>query len=590
MSQRITNRSPEISFVLWIIFLGVTIWAHASISQQPPFYDAFTYYEKAYNFWSAVHHGHWFNPLNLQPSLRPPGTVLMSYPFGFDPDPRGFFFRSAFFPAALLSLAVMVAAYEKSSERQIRWRITLVAVFFSTLPMLYGFAREYWGLVDGFLTGVAALAAAAAWRSIFQRSLAYTVVTALTSSFCILIKPSGTLAAAIIGLAWASLALIQLKEAWSLPAERIAVGKYLVTSALIIGMADVLVLAAALSSDYLSLDNFKSGIATTAILNAEFTVPVSLLWSVVHTGLGGAFVLWMVLAIAAIMLGSRSAHRNSTQSFSSRLLAGAAVAAILILTFGIWFWLISSGFSQIRYGVPFFMIAWILMVPALIQIWTHAPRLLTTCIAAIMLAASTNLALLLLQETPPSAWQRLSGTAIGAGRTSSIMNQLKQLVEAPRQRAEFIYSFKPDVDDAILTALCDQHNLFYREKPPINVRRAMDWKRGRIHRIDEIYSSDYLLFSPSQDRGVGASAQAGTPIESFQAERSAFVAWASNLASADGVEVIIDFPSVRLLHVRDRARACAGACCAWSTHIGGHRFSPTPIAAYFSTARRSSSP
>jgi hypothetical protein len=146
----------------------------------------------------------------------------MSYPFGFHPDPRGFFFRSAFFLAALLSLAVMVAAYEKSSERQIRW-LTVVAVFFSTLPMLYGFAREYWGLVDGFLTGVAALAAAAAWRSIVQRSLAYAVVTALTCSFCILIKPSGTLVAAMIGLAWASFALIQLKEAWSLPAERTVV-------------------------------------------------------------------------------------------------------------------------------------------------------------------------------------------------------------------------------------------------------------------------------------------------------------------------------------------------------------------------------
>jgi hypothetical protein len=401
MSQRIRNRYPEISLVLWIIFLGATIWAHASISQQPPFYDAFGYYEKAYNFWSAVHQGHWFNPLNLHWSFRPPGTVLMSYPFGFDRDPRSFFFRSVFFPAALLSLAVMVAAYEKSSERQIRWRITLVAVFFSTLPMLYGFAREYWGLVDGFLTGVAALAAAAAWRSIVQRSLAYTVVTALTSSFCILIKPSGMLVAAIIGLAWASLALIQLKEAWSLPAERIAVGKYFVTSALIIGIVDLLVLAAALSSNYLSRDNLESGKTSMAILNAEFAVPVSLLWSVVHTALGGAFVLWMVLAIAAIILGGRSAHSNPIQSFNSRLLAGAAVAAILILTFGIWFWRLSSGFSQIRYGMPFFLIAWILVVPALIQIWTHAPRLLTTCIAAIMLAASTNLALLLLQEAPP---------------------------------------------------------------------------------------------------------------------------------------------------------------------------------------------
>jgi hypothetical protein len=81
----------------------------------------------------------------------------------------------------------------------------------------------------------------------------------------------------------------------------------------------------------------------------------------------------------------------------------------------------------------------------------------------------------------------------------------------------------------------------------------MDWARGRIHRIDEINSSDYLLFSPSQDRGVGASAQAGTPIESFYAERSVFVAWASSLGPTDRVEVVIDSPSARLLHVRDRA-------------------------------------
>jgi hypothetical protein len=553
MSQRISNRSPEIFFVLWITFLGVTIWAHASISQQLPFYDAFGYYEKAYNFWSAVHQGHWFNPLNLQWSLRPPGTILMSYPFGFDPDPRGFFFRSAFFPAALLSLAVMVAAYEKSSERQIRWRITLVAVFFSTLPMLYGFGGkyEYWGLVDGFLTGVAALAAAAAWRSVVQRSLAYTAVTALTSSFCILLKPSGTLVAAMIGLTWASLALIQLKGAWSLPPERIAVGKYLVTGALIIGIADVLILAAALSSDYLSPHNFKDGLASAAEIKSEFTLPVSFLWLIVHKGLGGAFVLWMVLAIAAIILGSRSAHRNPTQSSNSRLLAGAAVAAILFLTFGIWFWQIASGFSQIRYGMPFFLIAWILTVPALTQIWTHAPRLLTSCIAAIMLAASTNLGLLLLQENPSSAWQHLSGTAISAGRTSSVINQLKQLVEAPRQRAEFVYSFKDEADDATLTSLCDQHNLFYPEKPQIKVRRAMDWTRGRIHRIDEIYSSDYLLFSPSRDRVVGASGQAGTQSKDFYAEQSAFVAWANSLAPADGVEVVFDSPSARLLHVRD---------------------------------------
>jgi hypothetical protein len=133
------------------------------------------------------------------------------------------------------------------------------------------------------------------------------------------------------------------------------------------------------------------------------------------------------------------------------------------------------------------------------------------------------------------------------------MNPLKQLVEAPRQRAEFVYSLADDTNDATLTSLCYQHKLFYPEKPRIMVRRALDWMRSSVHRINEIYSSDYLLFSPSEDRGAGVSAQAGTPIESFYAERSVFIAWASSLAPVDGVEVVIDSPSARLLHVRDRA-------------------------------------
>src|SRR5205823_5030849 len=129
----------------------------------------FSYYQKAYNLWTAIHGGHWFNPLNLEPTVRPPGTVLISYPLGFERDPRGFYFRSIFMPAALMILAALVAAHRRSRTMSHAWRGALIAVLFSTPSLFYQFAitpntfASYWGMVDGFLSGFAALAAACAW-------------------------------------------------------------------------------------------------------------------------------------------------------------------------------------------------------------------------------------------------------------------------------------------------------------------------------------------------------------------------------------------------------------------------------------------
>ena len=211
------RRLPEVYLALWVAFLGATIWAHIRTTQQPPIYDTLAYWWKAYNFWQAVHQGHIFNPLDLDPSIRPPGAVLMAYPVGFNPDPRGLYFRSIFFPAVLLLLSVLVAAYERRSATGERWRLALIAAFFSTPAMVYWFAvipapmPSSWGLVDSFLAGVAALAAAAAWRSVRGPSAAWFVITASASGFCILIKPSGAFVAALIGLMWAFLAYASIR-------------------------------------------------------------------------------------------------------------------------------------------------------------------------------------------------------------------------------------------------------------------------------------------------------------------------------------------------------------------------------------------
>ncbi|MGH8557166.1 MAG: hypothetical protein ACRESZ_06830 [Methylococcales bacterium] len=67
-----------IVFFIWIAFVGWTLWLHAQQSQQPPIHDTFGYYLKAYNFWTEIHQDKLFNPFDIEPSFRPPGTILMS--------------------------------------------------------------------------------------------------------------------------------------------------------------------------------------------------------------------------------------------------------------------------------------------------------------------------------------------------------------------------------------------------------------------------------------------------------------------------------------------------------------------------------
>src|SRR5262249_31628224 len=144
------------------------------------------YYWKAYDLWVAIDRGQWFNPLNVEPTSRPPGTVLMSYPWGFDKDPRGFYFRSIFLPAVLMILAPLVAAGGRSGpESQRRWPAAALAILASTPSLFYYFALgpqdpfvSYWGLVDGFLSGVGALAAACAWRSAASGSIGWAAAMA----------------------------------------------------------------------------------------------------------------------------------------------------------------------------------------------------------------------------------------------------------------------------------------------------------------------------------------------------------------------------------------------------------------------------
>src|SRR5713226_383037 len=111
----------------WVIFLGLAIWHDAKKSTMPPTYDALAYFEKGRNVWQHLKHKTFINPLNVDPSYRPPGTVLMSFPFGYHDDFRGFYFRSVYIPILCFTIAAYIAGYSASASTLWRWMLSAAA-------------------------------------------------------------------------------------------------------------------------------------------------------------------------------------------------------------------------------------------------------------------------------------------------------------------------------------------------------------------------------------------------------------------------------------------------------------------------------
>jgi hypothetical protein len=546
---------PEICGLFWLVFLAGAVWIHTRATRQPPIYDALSYYIKAYYFWARVQAGIPFNPLNVAPTFRPPGTILMSFPFGFNVDPRWFYFRSVYLPAMLLFFSALFVGYQTRGGLRQRWWAVLTAMFFTTMTLPYHFefgclGGVYWGLVDSFLAGLAALVAACIWRGTRANATTFGWVIAVCfiSAACIVVKPSGVLVAAIAGLCWVafgSATLIErrhLEGSQSYGLQRILALRLLL-GAILIAVIDYGMIVAAMTSSYLSPQNLIYGRNAIAIMRAEVHLPLSLVWPVVNHGLGGVFILWAVLAIAICATAPLSGGRSLfTPTYITSVLAfGAAVL------FGIWFWFVgSAAATEIRYAVPFFMMGWVWLIPVSLYLWNFTPTLIRLAMCVVMLGSICNLAVLLVSTQPSLAWQRSSGVGLTAPVfPSAELNALQHLVATGAGRPREVYVMSLDASDAILESIIDQQRLLHPATALWSLHRPIDWVRSSTIRLNEIQTADTLLVNPQEaDR-----APPGRTIQNLPEEQGVFTSWANGLTTADGVEVFFSGPSAKILNV-----------------------------------------
>jgi hypothetical protein len=540
-------RLSIVILVVWLILIGVAIWPYAEMEVEPPAWDALSYAAKAASFWNAIDHRHFFNPFNLAPTGRPPGTVLMSYPFGFSNDFNAYYFRSIFFPIVLLAAAPYIACYHSGASSRSCWILAVLALAFCGMPVLYQFELNdalpgisFWGLVDNFLGGVAAISVAAAIRSVRRLSVGWAIGAATTAAICLLVKPAGILVIVVVGTTW--LILFGFVIGWDLaslrqePALRRFFGIGLTSAVIIFTLS----FAAAFSSKYLSAANIGYGERAVAVLKSDFAPAINFDQLLSLTEYSFGYVVPVLFAAGML------------SALFSRGDKGLLVAAVFCLIIGIWFWLVETGIQQIRYFLPFGYMAFVIIVPVLDRRMRLLSGAATLALGALLLAPIFAVTALLLSSRPSVALQRTLHVNLTSGAFRAENNQAAAFLtmvqnEGPRS----VYMFQLNSTARNFSAVVGYWTYFDQWRVRTIVRLPIDWARSTTFRFSEIATSDFLLFEPIENDAARQSILEINKIDSFDEETLLMRAWLSTLGSDEGL-ALVSQTRLRLLRIVDR--------------------------------------
>jgi hypothetical protein len=535
--------APFAFVILWIISAGLLLWAAALSAVEPPVWDAMSYVKKGMTFWQMMASGQWVNPFNLEPTMRPPGTVLMAYPLGFDSDFRGFYFRSSFIPLLLLGCAGLIANPRPSFS----WTAAALTIVLISMPMLYQFQANdlvlwdvNWGMVDNFMAGAAAVSAASVLRSIQQRSVFWAVIAALTAALCFLIKPSGIIVIGLTGLAWFVLVV------WHHRARIDALWKDTHTIKYVLpGLTlAMLVFGAAVyygfASDYFSISNILFGNRVIAILSNEISVGVGFgdFFDLIRISIG---LVIAILTVVGLILSFRSKQYSS----------GFVSAVCLII--GLWFWLLQTEPWEPRYFVPFGMMAFVFLVPTLIDTVNHMTWAQKRLAGGIAILPGLITLLLLYIPTPPTSAQRALGVNLITQLFKDETTQAQNLIQSLRDtnvKHSSVYRFNISPAQRSFEATLSYTSLIDPTAPIVDILSPMDWQRTSTFRLEEMARAQFLLFEPVLDAQYRQTLLERRDVPDFYTETILFSAWATTLNTVHGVQQISQ-TSVRLLKIVD---------------------------------------
>ncbi len=410
------GRLPLLLLSVWVSGVGWFYWVKAHESLYPPTDDPVSYMMKAKNSWENACKGFPVNPLDVELSLRPPGTVLISFPFGYDGDYKAFHFRTVFIPFLIWTMAVLMVCWPIGSGGRIadRWLAAWMAMLFGAHPFLMQIEKGplsivAWGFMDQALGACAGFAMAAVARSLLTRSRLLLASGVLMACFSLLIKPAGSMVLLFTaGLFTLSETLrILLRKRASKPLDLGFPFLGLLLFAILGGGLSLL----CLSSKYISRDNidFMQG-AVRYLLILEKNLDK---WKLrgnlyVFLGVQGALLLCWV---ALLPFWKRVQGHRASKGLD--ILMG-----MTILAFGYWMLDTRMGLSQTRYFSPFAFMATSLFLGAVMtglrerHFSEKTLKILVIPSLGIGTAVILSTLVCLVERSPSTGLQTVLGTAL----------------------------------------------------------------------------------------------------------------------------------------------------------------------------------
>jgi hypothetical protein len=562
---RFSKYLPILVLALCLTVLGIGIHRKAARAVAPPINDPMSYYTKGALVWKEWSNGRLVNPLNVYPTIRPPGTMLLTSPLGFSPDFRPFYFRSTYIPVVVFVIAFWVLAESQVRQSRQRWTNLVGALMLASLPMFYQFERNSaltftadWGDMDCFLGALAALATVLLLVSVQRCSVGLAAMGAFVGALTLLVKPAGLLLMPIFCFLWAT---ELVATHWPLLAacrENRTLKRYSLRAASILVVVFAAATAASFGSQYLSRTNLLFGYNGQKIfIDMYKNVP---LWSLVSSQIQASLGWhWFCASIAAtLLLLGGIAVRASRRSLRVEDFRFLAVLATLGL--GIVWWVELAGPSMIRYLYPFLMIFLVLLLPDILSAADRVlPQWSLRALALACVAPMGIIVALLFVDSPPLKAQWLVGVNLSTGQFSQEVKMGDLLVDQARQQGRnlkvYIMPLRGGLGarSAVIEVEGIYSNLFHPEAPVVQIQRPVDWIHPILVRRRELVQADFLLFYPVRDPNRLRALLAQPVINDPSTESDVFSAWLTQASGEQGLQTVSE-SELRLVRVVDRAK------------------------------------
>jgi hypothetical protein len=544
-----------VALALWLGLVAVGVAMAAHHTNEPPFWDALSYAEKSKRFWDALDKDGWKNPLEIEPTIRPPGVIAMAYPFGFSWNFHRFYFRCIFIPIAILAAAAVTAGWRRPAAPERKIALAGLTLVLAGMPILYQFqpndflrAQSNWGLVDGLLAAVTAFAMAAALRSVRHRSIGWAGAAALAAAYGLFVKPAGLILMGLVGIAWIARAIDSV--GWRVAAFRDdrAWRSYALISLALAAAIYAWAVTLAFQSPYYSTQNIQFGLRNLEIFHNEviYAIDANIIITLLHHSTG-----WLTLLVIAAGVASGVRDR--------RYLANGLMAMVCIVA-GVWFWAVTTNIGDVRYFLPFVTAAFVLTMPGVLSMAERNATRTVSVAAGIGAAPVLLVTLMLLTPLKPLPLQRALGVNLLTDVYRAENDQANALLIAMKRpgttSVSQVYIFGVNNPLRAFAAVIDHHNSIIPDNVWIRTIVPVDWHRGLAFHCDEIVASDFLAFIPVANATDRGTILAHHNVVNYEDQAQTMSAWATELGPDDGVSLVSQ-TRVRVLHVTDREKLAA---------------------------------